>query len=198
MGLDMSETVGTDFHREMLALLPRLRGYAYSLTGDRDRADELVQGTVVRALARRETFRPGTNLAAWMFRIQRNVYIDGFRRQRPTVELNEEIAGKLSIGPTQEDALLKSEFMRAFAQLPTVQREALVLSVIEGQTYDEIAARAGVAVGTIKSRVSRARDRLLELMTGETARPAVAAEGRAPAPRAARSSRIADSASLSV
>lgn len=165
MTQDLSDRSG--FDRELLALLPRLRGYAFALAGDRDRADDLVQGTVLNALSWRSTFRPGTNLGAWLFRILRNLHIDGFRRQRPTVPLEGDVLARLSGPPSQDDAMLALEFQKAFKQLTSQQREALVLAVIEGLSYDDIAARTGVAVGTVKSRVSRARDRLYLLMTGE-------------------------------
>jgi RNA polymerase sigma-70 factor (ECF subfamily) len=163
----MASQTGTEFHRELLAVLPRLRSYALSLTGDRERADELVQSTVVKALAQQASFKPGTNLGAWLFRIQRNTWIDTFRRRRPTEEINEDTAAVLSTPPSQEAVLIKAEFLKAFARLHPHHREALVLSVIEGQPYERIAAHAGVSIGTIKSRVCRARDRLLLLMTGE-------------------------------
>jgi RNA polymerase sigma-70 factor (ECF subfamily) len=165
MTQDLSSSSG--FDSELLALLPRLRGYAFALAGDRDRADDLVQGTVLNALSWRSTFKPGTNLGAWLFRILRNLHIDGFRRQRPTVPLEGDVLARLSGPPPQDDAVLACEFQKAFRQLTSQQREALVLSVIDGLNYDEIAARTGVAVGTVKSRVSRARDRLYLLMTGE-------------------------------
>ncbi len=162
----MTSHTGTDFHRELLAVLPRLRSYALSLTGDRELADELVQSAVVKALAQQASFRPGTNLGAWLFRIQRNAWIDVFRRRRPTEEINEETMAALSVPPGQEAMLVKAEFLKAFAKLHPHHREALVLSVIEGQSYEQIAAHAGISIGTVKSRVCRARDRLLLLMTG--------------------------------
>jgi RNA polymerase sigma-70 factor (ECF subfamily) len=164
----MSEST-SKFHGDLLDLLPRLRTYAYALTRDRDQADDLVQNTVVQALARRSMFKPGSNLAAWTFRIQRNLFIDSYRRRRPTEELDPDRMEGLSCRANQDDVILKNEFLRGFAQLPAIQREALVLSAIEGMSYDDIAAQAGVAVGTIKSRVCRARDRLMQLMVGEDA-----------------------------
>jgi RNA polymerase sigma-70 factor (ECF subfamily) len=173
----MSEST-SKFHGDLLDLLPRLRTYAYALTRDRDQADDLVQNTVVQALARRSMFKPGSNLAAWTFRIQRNLFIDSYRRRRPTEELDPDRMEGLSCRANQDDVILKNEFLRGFAQLPAIQREALVLSAIEGMSYDDIAAQAGVAVGTIKSRVCRARDRLMQLMVGEDAPPESATAAR--------------------
>lgn len=185
----MASEPGTEFHRELLAILPRLRSYALSLTGDKERADELVQSTVVKALAQQARFQPGTNLSAWLFRIQRNAWIDVFRRRRPTEEIDDEIMAALSSPPTQESALVKAEFLRAFARLHPHHREALVLSIIDGQSYEQIAAHAGVRVGTIKSRVCRARDQLLVLMMGTSSADTAPTPHRrrrpAPAPRSA-------------
>jgi RNA polymerase sigma-70 factor (ECF subfamily) len=178
------------FHDDLKALLPRLRIHALSLTHDRDRADDLVQETVVKALAAQHSFRPGC-FAAWMFRIQRNEFISGLRRQRPVVPLDDAIGNALSHPPHQEHRLVMREFLVAFAQLSLGQREALVLAVIDGQSYDEIAQHAGVSVGTIKSRVSRARGTLERLLVGAergvAERPPEAIEASTPRrPRTAR------------
>ena len=103
-------TMTGDFLIDLKALLPRLRVYALSLTRDRDRADDLVQETVVKSLAGQHSFRPGTNFAAWLFRIQRNEFISGLRRQRPTVPLDDVIANALSHAPAQENGLIMREF----------------------------------------------------------------------------------------
>lgn len=145
-----------DFHEQLKAILPRLRIYALSLTRDRDAADDLVQETVVKALKGRHSFQPGTNLAAWLFRIQRNEFISGVRKQRPTVPVDLEIAERLShpLAPTQ--------------------REALLLAVLEGLPYEVIAEHTGVSVGTVKSRVSRGRDTLERLLLEGDANPRLA------------------------
>jgi RNA polymerase sigma-70 factor (ECF subfamily) len=153
-----------DFHEQMKAILPRLRLYALSLTHDRDRANDLVQETVMKALAGRASFRPGTNFSGWIFRIQRNEFISGLRRQKPTVPIDTTVAESLTQRPSQENGLVMREFLRAFAQLSPGQREALVLAVVDGQPYDVIAAHVGVSIGTIKSRVSRARASLARLL----------------------------------
>jgi RNA polymerase sigma-70 factor, ECF subfamily len=171
-----------DFHEQLKAILPRLRVYALSLTRDRDAADDLVHDTVIKALTGRASFEPGTNLSAWVFRIQRNEFISGLRRQRPTVPVDTAIADSLSHQPHQESRLVMREFMSAFGKLASTQREALLLAVLEGQSYEVIAAHTGVSVGTVKSRISRARDMLERLLLeGDTKRqPAKAPVGARP------------------
>src|SRR4051794_28783221 len=134
-----------DFHEQLKAILPRLRVYALSLTRDRDSADDLVHDTVVKALTGRKSFQPGTNLSAWVFRIQRNEFISGLRRTRPTVPVDSVIADSLSHPAHQESRLVMREFMCAFGKLAATQREALLLAVLEGQSYEVIAAHTGVS-----------------------------------------------------
>lgn len=176
---------GFDFHEQLKAVLPRLRMYAISLTHDRDKANDLMQETVMKALVARDSFRPGTNFSGWIFRIQRNEFISGIRRQRPTVPIDTTIVESLTQRPHQENGLVMREFLKAFGQLSPGQREALVLAVVEGQPYEAIAAHAGVSVGTIKSRISRARATLEKLLVdGDTAAVTVeAAETSAPRAR---------------
>jgi RNA polymerase sigma-70 factor, ECF subfamily len=158
-----------DFHEQLTAILPRLRIYALSLTRNRDSADDLVHDTVIKALAGRNSFQPGTNLAAWLFRIQRNEFISGLRRLRPTVPVDSTIAETLSHPPHQESGLIMREFLGAFSKLTATQREALLLAVVEGLPHDVIASHTGVSVGTVKSRISRARDLLERLLVeGDT------------------------------
>ena len=164
---NQTSNAGFDFHEQLKATLPRLRIYALSLTRDRDTADDLVQDTVVKALAGRHSFQPGTNLAAWLFRIQRNEFISGVRRQRPTVPVDSEVAEKLWHPAQQMNNLVMSEFVSAFGKLVAPQREALLLAVLEGLPYDVIAKHTGVSVGTVKSRISRGRDALERLLLEE-------------------------------
>lgn len=161
------QTMTGDFHADLKALLPRLRVYALSLTRDLDRADDLVQETAVKALAGRHSFRPGTNFGAWLFRIQRNEFVSGLRRARPTVNLDDVISNTLSHPPHQESGLVMREFLGAFHRLAHGQREALLLAVLEGYPYARIAEHCGVSIGTIKSRISRARMSLEAFLTGE-------------------------------
>ena len=165
--MSIPQTITGDFHVDLKAALPRLRIYALSLTRDRDRADDLVQDAVVKALAGQRSFQPGTNFPAWLFRIQRNEFISGLRRQRPTVPLDDAIASTLSHAPAQESGLIMREFTKAFGLLAAGQREALLLAVLEGWSYQRIAVLSDVSVGTVKSRISRARTALKQTLTGE-------------------------------
>lgn len=168
-----------DFHEQLKTILPRLRIYALSLTRDRDAADDLVHDTVIKALTGRNSFQPGTNLAAWLFRIQRNEFISGLRRRRPTVPVDTAIAELLSHPAQQDSGLVMREFMTAFGKLASAQREALLLAVLEGLPYETIAEHTGVSVGTVKSRISRARDTLERLlMEGEVRRPSGSAKSK--------------------
>jgi|SRR5258708_5283231 RNA polymerase sigma-70 factor (ECF subfamily) len=170
------ETTADDFHEQLKALLPRLRVYALSLTRDRDNADDLVHDTVIKALAGRKSFIPGTNFPAWVFRIQRNEFISGLRRTRPSVQIDSAVADMLSHPPHQESGLIMREFMSAFSKLSMPQREALLLAVLEGQSYEVIAEHASVSVGTIKSRISRGRDTLKRLLLEGDARETTSSE----------------------
>lgn len=172
-------TMTGDFHTDLKNLLPRLGVYALSLTHDRDRANDLVQQTVIKSLAGRHTFRPGTNFPAWLFRIQRNEFISNLPPLRPTVDVDDAIANLASYPLPQENELIVQEFAKAFRFLPAGQREALHLSVLEGWSYEKIAEVAGVSVGTIKSRVSRGRAILKRILTDdEPAGPGVAVDTR--------------------
>ena len=133
-----------DFHADLKTMLPRLRTYALALARDPDRADDLVQQTVVKSLVGRKSFQPGTNFGGWLFRIQRNEFISGLRAERPTVPLDDTIEATLSHEPRQESALVMREFKNAFDLLSACQREALLLAVLEGYRYDRIAAHTGV------------------------------------------------------
>ena len=161
--------IDTEFDLDLTATLARLRIYALSLTRNGDRADDLVQQTVLKALAGRDSFRPGSNFAGWIFRIQRNEFISELRRTRPIVDVFGEMAHITSVAPSQESGLIMREFTAAFRHLAGCQREALLLSVLEGWSYQQIAELAGVSVGTIKSRVSRGRAALKRILIGDEA-----------------------------
>lgn len=158
-----------NFHADLKTMLPRLRIYALSLTRDRDRADDLVQETAVSALAGRKSFQPGTNFPGWLFRIQRNNFISGLRRLHLTVNLDDIVIDPTPYEPRQESGLVMREFKKAFHVLSVCQRETLLLAVLEGYSYARIAAHSGVSVGTVKSRVSRARATLRQLLTDSDA-----------------------------
>jgi RNA polymerase sigma-70 factor, ECF subfamily len=163
--------IDTEFDLDLTATLARLRIYALSLTRNGDRADDLVQQTVLKALAGRDSFRPGSNFAGWIFRIQRNEFISELRRTRPIVDVFGEMAHITSVAPSQESGLIMSDLVGAFRQLPRGSREALLLAHIEGFSYRQIADRAGVAPGTVKSRISRGRASLARFLETPTTDP---------------------------
>ena len=153
----------------LLGAIPALRAFAFSLTYDLDRSDDLVQDTLIRAWTRAETFQRGTNLTAWLFTILRNLFYSEQRKRKREVEDADGVfAARLSSLPEQEACMELSQFRAALELLPASQREALILVGAQSFTYEEAAEICGVAVGTIKSRVSRARLRMSELlgMTG--------------------------------
>ncbi len=146
----------------LLGAIPALRAFAFSLTYDLDRSDDLVQDTLVRAWTKADSFRRGTNLTAWLFTILRNLFYSEQRKRKREVEDADGIlAGKLTSLPEQEVRVEMVEFGAALNLLPYSQREALILVGAQSFTYEEAAEICGVAVGTIKSRVSRARGRLI-------------------------------------
>ena len=149
----------------LLGAIPALRAFAFSLTYDFDRSDDLVQDTLVRAWINAASFRRGTNLTAWLFTILRNLFYSEQRKRKREVEDADGVhAGRLTSLPEQEVRMEMAQFQSALNQLPAAQREALVLVGAQSFTYEEAAAICGVAVGTIKSRVSRARVRLIEAL----------------------------------
>jgi RNA polymerase sigma-70 factor (ECF subfamily) len=144
---------------QVLATVPSLRAFAISLSGNIDRADDLVQETLLRALAHIDSFEPGTNMPAWLFRSE-------YRKRRREVEDAEgRYADTLKSNPEQTGRVEFQEFRTALDKLPADQREALILVGASGFSYEDAAAICGCAVGTIKSRVNRARTRLADLLS---------------------------------
>jgi RNA polymerase sigma-70 factor (ECF subfamily) len=157
-----------DLRDAMLAVVPNLRGFAVALCHNVDRADDLVQETLLRALANIHSFQPGTNLTAWLFTILRNLFRSEFRKRRREVEDKDgAYADRLTSPPEQPGRLALEEFRHALTQLPADQREALLLVGASGFTYEESAAICATEIGTIKSRVHRARARLTSLLALE-------------------------------
>ena len=155
----------------MLGLIPNLRAFAVSLCGDIERADDLVQETLLKAWNHLDSFQEGTNLRAWLFTILRNTYFSECRRRRREVEDRDgNKAEELAVHPGQQGHLDMQDFRRALNLLPPDHREALVLVGAAGFSYEEAASVSGCAVGTIKSRVNRARTKLSELLGVTTAR----------------------------
>ena len=153
------------FRDLILAVVPSLRAFAISLTNDPIRADDLVQDTIVRAWANAQRFEAGTNINAWLFTILRNLFHSEYRKRRREVEdVDGSYALSLRSQPEQTSHLDFQDFQQALAKLPLDQREALILVGAEGLSYEQAAEICGVAVGTIKSRVNRARTRLAQLL----------------------------------
>jgi RNA polymerase sigma-70 factor (ECF subfamily) len=150
----------------ILAAIPSLRAFAISLCGNVDQADDLVQETMYRALANIHSFQPGTNMSAWLFTILRNLFRSDYRKRRREVEDSDgSYAETLKSHPEQQGRVELEEFRVALNQLPSDQREALILVGASGFSYEEAANICGCAVGTIKSRVNRARSRLAQLLS---------------------------------
>src|SRR5260370_1352220 len=155
---------------QMLGAVPSLRAFAISLSGNVDRADDLVQETLMRAIANIDSFQPGTNMSAWLFTILRNLFRSEYRKRRREVEdADGSYADTLKSQPEQSGRLEFNEFRVALDKLPPDQREALILVGASGFSYEEAAAICECAVGTIKSRVNRARTRLADLLSIESA-----------------------------
>jgi RNA polymerase sigma-70 factor (ECF subfamily) len=158
-------TVQPPVRDAMLAAIPSLRAFAISLSGSVNSADDLVQETVMRAMTHIGSFTPGTNMSAWLLTILRNLFRSQYRKRRREVEDPDgSYLASLKMPAEQFGRLEFKELIEALAKLPYVQREALLLVAASGFTYDEAAAICEVAVGTIKSRVSRARQLLAELL----------------------------------
>lgn len=151
-------TVANEFRDDLIKTLPALRTFAVSLCGDVNRADDLVQETFVRAWTKWHHFTPGTNFTAWLFTILRNqLYTDIRKHKREIEDAEGKHAGRLVALPDQEDANTLRIVWDNIDSLPVTQRQALLLVGAEGYTYEEAAVKLGCQVGTVKSRVSRAR-----------------------------------------
>ena len=154
-----------DIRHGILAAIPSLRAFAISLGGNSHTADDLVQETIVRALAHLDSFEPGTNLKGWLFTILRNHFHTLYRNRRREVEDPDGIHALMLTAPPEQDGHVNFEDLKvALVRLTVEQREALLLVAAEGVSYDEAAAICGTRPGTIKSRVNRARNRLAEMM----------------------------------
>ncbi len=155
----------TDFKAELALVIPQLRAFGRSLSGNRDLADDLVQETLLKAWAARSRFQAGTNMRAWTFIILRNLFLSQMRRSRFTGEWDDLVADRLLAAPASQDRQIElGDVERALQHLPASQREALILVGAGGFAYEEAAEICGVAVGTIKSRVARGRVALESLM----------------------------------
>jgi len=153
------------FRELLVAEIPNLRAFAVSLSGSMQNADDLVQDTLLKAWGHADSFTEGTSMRAWLFTILRNTYYSLYRKRgREIQDPDGHYAGRMSVAPAQEGAVNLNDFRDALATLPEEQREVLVLVGASGLSYEEAAEICGVAVGTVKSRVNRARNRLAELL----------------------------------
>ncbi len=154
-----------DFRERLIAEIPNLRAFATSLSGSIQSADDLVQDTLLKAWGHADSFVEGTNLRAWLFTILRNTYYSLYRRRGREVQDTDGIySGSVAVPAGQDSALDLADFRLALAKLPEEQREVLIMVGATGLSYEETAEICGVAVGTIKSRVNRARTKLAELL----------------------------------
>lgn len=156
---------------DMLALTPKLRSRAWALTHGRGDPEDLVQETLLRAWQFRHTFREGTNLQAWLYRILRNVFLAGAERPTAMQDVDGRFTARLSHAPEQEWRLRIDELLHGLDALPAQNCEALLL-IGAGLTYEEAAEVLGCSSGTVKSRVSRARERLTATLDVEIESPA--------------------------
>ncbi len=153
----------------MLAAVPELRAFAVGLCHQQDRADDLVQEALLHAIDKIETFRPGSNLVAWLFTILRNHFCNEFRkRRREVADSDGHLMATMTSQPQQEGHIQLAEFRAALAKLPDEQREALILVGGTGLSYEEAAAICNCPVGTVKSRANRGRARLARLLSIES------------------------------
>jgi len=153
------------FKRDLLATLPSLRAFAFSLSGRHDKADDLVQDTIMKAWAKQESFELGTNIKAWLFTILRNEFYSQMRKRGREIQDSDGLfTERLAVHPSQMGHMDLADFKKALDVLPDDQREAIILIGASGFSYEEAAEICDCAVGTMKSRVSRARTRLQDLL----------------------------------
>lgn len=158
-----------DFLTDLESCIPSLRRYARALLRDADRADDLVQDCLERALSRRHLWRGGASLRPWLFRIMHNIFANQMRAlsARPAHQPIEGVTREPEVGEPQTAHLALAEMARALDLLPEEQRRILLLVALEGLSYQEVAETMDVPVGTVMSRLSRGRDRLRRLVGGE-------------------------------
>jgi RNA polymerase sigma-70 factor (ECF subfamily) len=158
----------TDEHRLFDEQIPRLRRYARALTGDRTRADDLVQDCLARAWQKRSLWRRGTDLRAWLFTILHNLHVNEVRRlkSRPDLLALDDAALEVPIAANVDGGLALRDLDAALQQLPEEQRAVLLLVGLEEMRYEEVARTLDIPVGTVMSRLSRARERLRALLSG--------------------------------
>jgi RNA polymerase sigma-70 factor (ECF subfamily) len=161
----IAPTVPAEFQNEMLSLMPRLRNFAMSLCRNSSRADDLVQDTIARAWANAESFQAGSNMIAWLMTILRNLYYGDFRKSGREVEDVDDVhAMAVKVAPAQESRMEFLDLKAAMAKLSPEHRQALLMIGVSSMSYEDMAEKVGVPVGTMKSRVSRARADLADIL----------------------------------
>jgi RNA polymerase sigma-70 factor (ECF subfamily) len=148
--------------------IPRLRRYARALTGDRTQADDLVQDTLERAWSKLHMWRRDSDMRAWMFSIMHNTFINHIRKKQPVTVSMDEDTLDVPTRATQEDTLHMRDLDSAIAKLPYEYREIILLIGLEQMSYEEVAKVLAIPMGTVMSRLSRGRERLRNIMAGES------------------------------
>jgi len=162
--------MASEFHDELVEQLPRLRAYAMGLTRNRAAADDLLQQTALKAWNGQKSFVAGTNLKAWLYHIMRNEHVSTFRRtKREHVSIDSVPEEFFSRNGDQETKLLSREVLKAMDKLAAVQREVLLMNCVAGLSYEEISEALGCSIGTVKSRLWRARAQMQKLVYGTEA-----------------------------
>ena len=160
-----SDSNNSDDH--LLPWIPRLRRYARALVGNRDGADDLVQDTLERALAKSALWRGVADMRAWLFGMMHNLHVDGVRRPRLHTVVLDDDTPEHPVEATQGDRLAVLDLQAALERLPIEQREIILLVALEDMSYAEVAATLGIPIGSVMSRLSRGRERLRSLMEGQ-------------------------------
>jgi RNA polymerase sigma-70 factor (ECF subfamily) len=168
----MQGNVSAGSNIDLVPLIPALRRFAKRFCRNNDDADDLVQETLAKALAHLDSFQPGTSLKSWMFTILRNTHHTGYHKQKRTVLGVVDFDQLMpTVGPSQEWVLRKKEFDRVFNTLPRHSQDAATMVLIEGNSYEDASGKFGCAIGTVKSRVNRARKQLADGL-GDTVKTA--------------------------
>lgn len=162
------------FQHQLITFLPAMKAFAVMLTRNRQSADDLVNDTVVRALRKQDLYTMGTNMKAWLFTIMRNIYVNNLRSGHSTrlIQIDDDLLPNLtSVAPGQEHVLILKELFRALDGLNSDQREVLLLVVGQGLSYEETARICECPIGTVRSRLARARRELERMLSGEISMP---------------------------
>lgn len=162
-----SDRTAEDGSDSLLAWVPRLRRYARALVGNRDDADDLVQDTLERALAKSALWRGVADMRAWLFGVMHNLHVDGVRRPKLHTVVLDDDTPEVPVAAAQGERLAVLDLQAALERLPVEQREIILLVALEDMSYAEVAATLGIPIGSVMSRLSRGRARLRSLMDGQ-------------------------------